>query len=344
MLEAINLSLSSACGADCLYCPADRGKRIKQKIMPFDIVKRIIDEISSKDFKSRHCIKKIELGENGDAFLNRELINMLRYIRLKAPEVKTEIYNNFQHVTREKTEIILKDRLIDSFHLNIDGSNAKNYYEVKRLDFSNTMKNLADFLETREKLRIDVPLTVHILTLHHFISSIYDHFGFLPGKLGDPALAEVPDDLPAIKKQVEQMLDMKKDTIIKSPVFSWSERDQIDTSQLDYEKYSCPLLSRIETQAFIAPNGDWYACCYDANNRLVLGNVTEQPLNEIYYSEKRKSLVRLLKEKQFAVIGGPCLTVNCCQALGVTESWTRRRSFLNRLKRKLKKLRLKKQK
>jgi radical SAM protein with 4Fe4S-binding SPASM domain len=340
MLEAINLSLSSACGADCLFCPTDRGKRIKQKIMPFDIVKRIIDEISSKEFKSYHCIKKIELGENGDAFLNREFIKILRYIRLKVPEVRMEIYNNFQHFTRQQAEIILKDRLIDSFHLNIDGSNAKNYYEVKRLDFPNTMKNLSDFLEIREKLDIDSPLTVHILTLHHFISSIYDQFGFLPGKVEDPALAEVPDDFAVIKKQVEQMLNMKKDTIVKPPVFAWSEREQIDTSQLDYERYSCPLLSRVETQAFIAPNGDWYACCYDSNYQLVLGNVTEQSINEIYYSEKRKNLLRLLKEKQFTVIGGPCLTVNCCQPIGAAESWTGRRSFLSRLKRKLKKLRL----
>ena len=29
-------------------------------------------------------------------------------------------------------------------------------------------------------------------------------------------------------------------------------------------------MSRVTREAFIAPDGTWYACCFDSNNQLVL--------------------------------------------------------------------------
>lgn len=47
MLTDINLSLSSACGADCIFCARDRGAKIKEKVMPLGLVKKITAELSS---------------------------------------------------------------------------------------------------------------------------------------------------------------------------------------------------------------------------------------------------------------------------------------------------------
>lgn len=338
MLKSINLSLSSACGADCIYCPKIRAKRIRQKLMPFDITKGIIDEISSVEFKSHHYIQKIELGENGDAFLNKEFIKILRHIKQELPEVKTELYNNFQYFYKEEAEVILKEGLVDSFHVNIDGSNESNYYMVKKLDLGNTDRNLTNFLEIRNRLNSDASLTVHILTLHNYINTIYQNFGFLPSKLNGPSLLNIPDDFETIKKQILYRLDKKKDMIVKSSTFAWSERKKIDVESLDYSKYVCPLLNRIENEAFITPNGTWYACCYDSNNELVLGNVINQSIDEISNSNKRKEFIQLLKDKKFAEIGGPCKTVVCCQRYGSAEIWPQKRKIINNLMRKLKRI------
>ena len=50
---------------------------MKTKLMPMDIFKKIIDEVACEEFSSFHDIQLIELGENGDAFLNRN--RNLRY-------------------------------------------------------------------------------------------------------------------------------------------------------------------------------------------------------------------------------------------------------------------------
>ncbi|MGF3555233.1 MAG: radical SAM/SPASM domain-containing protein [Thermoplasmatota archaeon] len=315
MLKSINLSLSSVCGADCLYCPSNRGKKIKQKIMLFEWGKKIIDEISSDDFKKYHNVESIIIGENGDAFLNKDLIKILRYIKSRLPQIRVEIFTNFQNFTEEKAEIILGEKLMDKVYCNIDGYNNQNYYNVKKLDLDKTKYNLINFLKIREKLNVYVPLTFFVLTLNNYIHTIHNNFDFYPTKLKDHNLRNVPDDFSIIKKQLKEILDPKKDNIIKSWVMGWAEREKFADKNINYKKYSCPNLTRIEEEAFIAPDGTWYACCYDSNNELVLGNVITQSINEIFFSKKRMELIKLLKNKQFEKIGGPCKTVNCCQLM-----------------------------
>ncbi|MFH1551656.1 MAG: radical SAM/SPASM domain-containing protein [bacterium] len=319
MLKSINLSLSSNCGADCIFCPTDRGLRIKQKVMPFEHAEKIVNEISSKEFKKYHNITRISIGENGDAFLNKDIIEILRYIKLKIPQAKIVLFTNFQYFTKDRAEIILKEGLIHSFFCNIDGSTAKNYFYVKKLDLNNTKHNLIDFLKIRKKLNRDFPLTVFILTLHNYIHTIYNHFNFYPTKLKNRNFISIADDFTIIERQLEKILNPTRDRIRKAKIGAWAERRKIDTQKIDYKKYSCPNLYSIETEAFIAPDGTWYACCIDANNELVLGNVIEQSINKIFFSKKRRALIKLLKNKQFAKIGNPCNTVNCCLPIKKSE-------------------------
>jgi len=315
MLKSLGLSLSSICGADCIFCPSNRGQMIKKKIMPFEYVEEIINEIASKEFKKYHDIISISVGENGDAFLNKDFIKILRFIKLKVPQSKIVLFTNFQNFTEDKTKIILEEKLIDSFHCNIDGSNEKNYFNIKKLNLKNTTNNLMNFLEIRKRTNCNVPLIINVLTLNNYIKTINYNFKFYPIKLKDFNLIKTPDDYLIIRKQFEKILDFKKDKIHRLRACGWAEREQIDISNINYKKYSCPELNKMKSQILIAPNGTWYACCADFNNELVFGNVIKQSINEIFFGRKRQRLMKLLKNKQFSEIGGPCKTVNCCESL-----------------------------
>jgi Iron-sulfur cluster-binding domain len=94
-----------------------------------------------------------------------------------------------------------------------------------------------------------------------------------------------------------------------------SNTNRDDTALLDYNHYSCPLFHRVYDEAFIAPDRTWYACCFDSNNELVLGNVAYTSLHHVAQREHRKALIANLRSKQFKKIGGPCATVNCCQGI-----------------------------
>lgn len=103
----------------------------------------------------------------------------------------------------------------------------------------------------------------------------------------------------------------------------WAERKQVLSGKakvpIDNSKLDCPLLFRVENEAFIAPNGDWYPCCLDDNNDIVLGNVKDSTILEIYNSQVRKEFITKLKQRRFDEIGYPCNTVICCNSVSVKD-------------------------
>lgn len=316
MLKQINLALSTICGANCVFCPSQRGKNSRFKVMPFDVAKAIVDEVASGEFLSKHTVKKMEIGENGDAFLNKDIIEILRYIRAKLPDVEIGVFTNFQHFTRDKAEAILGERLVDRVACNVDGASEADYFEIKRIELGGVRKNIRDFLEVRKELGSKVPLYILVLTMRDYVRAIRDNFGFYPQKLGGKRPKKLSDGFKAIKREWTPFLDVAGDRIAKIPfVIGWAERDAADPSGMDHARYSCPNLARIKEEAFIAPDGTWYACCNDPDHELVMGNVIAEGIDGVYSGDKRKTLIERLERKEFRTIGGPCGTVNCCQEI-----------------------------
>ncbi len=316
MLKSINLSLSCICGADCIFCPKERGTNIKEKVMSLALAKKIIDELAADEFARNHDVHKIIIGENGDAFLNKELIEILRYIRAKISNIKVILYVNFQHLNKDLSGIILKEKLADVIRCNIDGSNARNYFAVKRLDYNLVMDNISAFLRQRKELKCGTHLAVSVLTLNSYIHTIYNNFKFYPAKLSDLELIKIKDDFRQTRNKLGGILDKGTDRVYKTnTIGAWGERQKIDAGKVDYKKYTCTHLIRIKHEAFIAPDGTWYACCLDSQCALSLGNIKEQSLQEVYSGAKRANLINLLEERRFSSVGGPCLTVNCCQPI-----------------------------
>ena len=313
-LLSINLSLSSGCGADCIFCPDDRGEKSNTRNMSFESVKKIVDEIASDHFSNKYKVTRFQVGENGDVFLNKHAIEVFRYIK-KRLNVSIYCTTNFQHLTEDKAEIIFRENLIDDFGMNIDGINAENYASVKQLDLNNTMKNLITFLRLRQQFESKASLTVSCVSLKRYIQAVQTCFGRPPLKLIDPTLANIPDDSPLIEAAVVPLLRTGDIFNFPSPFF-WAERNGVDKSSLIYKDYSCPLLPRVFNEAFIGPDGTWYACCFDSKNQLGVGNVVEQSLDEVARSPKRENLIRMLAAKKFGEIGPPCDTVNCCYSFG----------------------------
>ena len=318
-LTNINLSLASVCSCDCIFCPQERGTNIPQKFMSPGLVEKIVNEVASRPFQKKHNIQIFSIGENGDAFLNKDVIPILRLMRRRLPHVKIVCYTSFRNLTPDITDAVLKENLLSFVGCNIDGATEEAYFAVKRTDLKKIKEHLNYFITRRRKLRRDVPLGIGMLTLSTYVHSIYNNFGDLPLKLKNKNIdmKKIRDDSDDIKKLILPLLDHPKDKMWSPQPMGWAERPLGMRQKIDYASYCCPQLQRIKKEAFIAPDGLWYACCFDANNELALGHVEEQSIDEIFRSEKRHNLIKLLEEKQFQKIWGPCLTVNCCQTLDI---------------------------
>ena len=312
ILRSINLSLSSACGADCVFCPSDRGARISTKNMPFDMARKIIDEVSEPAFVEKYGTKSFHIGENGDCFINKDAIEILRYIKQKSPHASVYVWTDLQFFTPDKMEIVVRERLLTSIGMNVDGASEHSFAAVKRLSSQHVRGLLPIFIELRERYGADIPLIVISLTMRHYVDAVRTQFGRDPVRIKDHALLDLPDDFADVEAMVRPMLK-PNDKFSRSPVMFWAERPGVAPATLDYAAHACPLMHRVCEEAFIAPDGTWYACCFDSNNQLGLGNVYETSVEAVAQGKPRRRLVQLLKDRRFGDIGGPCATVSCCQ-------------------------------
>ncbi len=301
----LNLSLSNKCAAKCVFCPATRGT--KHNIdMPFEIAKKVIDEASAPEFPWK--IYRMELGENGEAIYNDDFLKILRYIREKLPEAVINMSNNFSMMKEDIAETILTERLFDSMQVNIDGHDAASYNAAKGINFNVVIRNLKKFLEIRSKVNPTFDLGINVAPLFEYTMTVGSKFKSIPVNLKQ----DVPySSFEDIKNYLNEFVpeDVK---IVTTGYGFWAERKLVDP-KADRSMYSCPIINRVENEAFIAPNGDWYPCCLDDNQDQVMGNVKESTLMEIHDSERRNEFIRMLKAKEFDKIGYPCNTVECCQ-------------------------------
>lgn len=319
-LTSINLSLASVCSSNCIFCPMERGANVRQKFMTLPLVEKIVREVKSSFFRKNHNVRIFSVGENGDAFLNKDVLSILRLIRRELPHVKVVCYTNFRTLAPDIIDIILKENLLSYVGCNIDGASDETYFAAKRTDFKKVKEHLNYFIAMRRKWRKDIPLGIGMLPLFTYVHAIRNNFGDLPLKYINRNMEEIKDDREEIKKLILPLLDHPKDKMWATRPIGWAERSLGIRQKIDYACYCCPSLARIKKEAFIAPDGLWYACCYDANNELAMGHVDKQSINEIFWSDKRRNLIKRLEEKEFQKIGGPCLTVNCCQDLEITPA------------------------
>lgn len=327
MLFSINLALATLCGATCIFCPAARGNDAV-RVMPAELAKKIIDEVAEPFFQHIHGTKNIILGENGDLFLNKHCLEIMRYIRAKSPNMRTIIYTNFQNADPAVLEAIVRENLVDFINCNIDSVNEDTYRKIKGLELSRVLTNFNAFLALRRQYASQIPVQVYCIPLYTYIKAVWDNYGVLAAKAGRCNGDSIVDDFALTQAYLEKLLNPAMDRIVKvESVICWAERDNL-SPVTDYSQYHCPNLGRIQREAFIAPNGDWYVCCYDAKNQVVLGNVSEESLQAIFFSAKRKLILDQLANQQFQLVGGPCTTVQCCQFVAPVPGGEGQQPFL----------------
>lgn len=315
-LQSLNLALSNRCNAKCVWCPDTRGTKHYYD-MPWDDFKKIIDEASTIPSISSICT-----GENGEAIYNKHFLDMHRYIRKTMPNhTIVSTLSNFGMFSRKFSKPILKERLLDTITVNIDGHDAASYESVKKISFKTVIKNLKTFLSLRAKYQPYLKVRINALPLLEYSLTIKNVLGAMPHQTTENTIPY--SDFELVKKFLYTFVDPEDKNVIisHSKPGLWAERKLITSGKavppVDQSHLKCPLFDRVTSQAFIAPSGDWYACCFDDNNDLVLGNIKQQTLRQIYNSSTRQSFIEKLTKRQYEEIGYPCNTIFCCEIINV---------------------------
>ncbi len=312
MLKGINLSLSTRCGAQCVYCPQDRGCNLKLKDMPMQLIRKICSELNSDSFKANHNVGTFQLSENGDAMANKDFIEILRYLKEKTPGIRKIMYSNLAALNKKKAQVLLEEGLINRLVCSIDSVDKDTFFRITRLPFDKVMRNFKDFMKLRNDLNSDVNVIVRVLTLHSYANSVGKSLKISPHNV-NPFEVPMLDEERLIWAYLDRFLDEKKeDKIEKSVIFGWNERDKLSWVTEYSPNVNCPFLERNQTELFIGPDGSCYSCCLDHKPDIVFGNVNKNSMDDIFNRPSRKLFLERLEDKEFIKIGGPCRTVICC--------------------------------
>ena len=124
--RAIRLEASTVCQLRCPSCPTasgEVGQTLGSGFLKFSDFKKIVDD--------NPWVSQIELSNWGEIFLNRELVQIIRYAYERNVALKATNGVNLNSVSEETLEALIKYRF-RGISCSIDGASQQTYSQYRR--------------------------------------------------------------------------------------------------------------------------------------------------------------------------------------------------------------------
>ncbi len=207
---------------------------------------------------SNYKIKEIHPFNYGEPFLYKKFVETLKYIRKKIPSCKIFIYSNGAAMTNGQMEEIIKNNLLDKVNFSLDAITPKTFKIMRGLDYQTTIKKVRKFLELNKKYGNKIKISVSFV----------------------------------INEQNQrELMSFRK---------FWRDKARIHIG-VDDGRGGKPFINKASkkpcswpfNRTVILTTGDVVICCVDAKGKLIVGNVKEKTLKEIWDSPIYENIRKL---------------------------------------------------
>ncbi len=263
----VRYEVTDHCNARCLMCPRDSHEHARPHgIMELEKFKRSIDEVVKLG-----C-ERVVLTGFGEPLIDPTLEEKIAYAA--GLGLHTYIITNASLLSAERAGSIIRSGLHEmriSFH----GNSTATYERVmENLSFKTAQKNILDFLRIRKEMNSETPRV----------------------QLNWVVVPENEAEVAAFKEKWEPLVDAIE--IWKSHNFGDGKNYRKRSEEISV-KNTCGRPQNGPLQ--IQWNGEVIPCCFDYNNRMIMGNVFEQPVLDVLHGEKYHLLRLAHKEKKFGL-------------------------------------------
>lgn len=249
--RTVEFQTLSVCNAKCVFCPhALSPELIPHGRMEDGLIDKIVSECG------RHLVNRISPYLTNEPLVDKRMPDILRLIRKKVPFfTKTKINTNAALLTEEVSRKLL-DSGLSQIWFSVNGYSPETYRASMNLDFETSMRNIDTFLELKKKLGRKRP-SVKVTTLR---TTIVEH---------ELDYAEKYWSTRDVQFTIHHM-DNRAGSEVN------------DISPVEHRhKRNCDLFLK---QAYIVENGDMILCCHDWQQTVVLGNVADKSIKEVWNS------------------------------------------------------------
>lgn len=269
---------SDACNFKCSFCPTGDTKLMKEvgrplKQLSWDLYTKIIDDICEFDQK----VKVIRLYKDGEPLLNNRLADMIRYAKDSGCCDRVDTTTNASLLTEDKS-IEIAEAGLDRINISIEGMNEKQYMDFSgfRLrQFKDIVDNVENFYKHKGKCEMIVKINGDSLTENEKMEFV-ETFG------------PISDGI-----WIESVMSCWPEFELRDGVTVNEERGIYGQEIKDQEVCPYPFYS-------IAVNSDGQVsmCFIDWAKKLILGDLNNQSMFEIWHGDKLKNYRLMFLNKQ----------------------------------------------
>ncbi len=275
MNGSINIITTNHCQLRCKFCLNTKlNNNFPKEVHSYEGFVETIDKCIEYGFN------RFDLTPNiGDIFLDPDIMKKIEYLENNKNVERYEFVTNFLAIKKEDIEKLFHTNKCECA-ISIYGPNKDAYKEITGIiAFNRFLKN---FVLLRD------------------MSKKFDNFDIFMFYMRYSKLEDFPES--SIKECITDMLS--KGAILENAETTNRNWGGMMLDNVGEKKGIC---SRLLSENGIYSNGDITACnCWDWNKELIIGNMNEQSLEEIY---SMSSIYGNLLADQFKnIYAGPCIT------------------------------------
>lgn len=285
--RVLRIEPASQCNLACSHCPTGTVE-MARSVMTEQVFEKVLEEIE----RHKAFIKVIVLYHGGEPLLNRNFYNMVAQIKVINDSFFVKTVSNGMALTLGHAKQIISSGL-DMIEFSLDGESPDESQHVR--EKSNTqriVKNIKGLIELKAIAGAIKP-DIYIATTQ-----------FLRDKDQVNVLGEPP--VPAWLEQMFEGVSGFKSTY----ALQWPHMG--DSGKFDfltvggYDSNECDHVINTLT---IRADGSVVPCCYDLTSKLVMGNILDQSLTDIWNGRKYQILRRSIASKKYISICATCAVV-----------------------------------
>jgi hypothetical protein len=141
--DIVQIESTNLCNAKCVFCPRDEMHR-RQGVMDFDLFRKIVDECADLG------ITHVRVHNYGEPFLDRELVEKVRYAKSKGI-AEVGMISNGSLITEDIARGMIDARL-DAINISVDAA-GKDVFESTRihLKYDDVIGNIRTLARLRQE-------------------------------------------------------------------------------------------------------------------------------------------------------------------------------------------------
>jgi len=277
----INVDPASACNFKCGYCFQSSGDMKTKGIMQWSTYKRIIKDIGEFD----KPIKTLRLYAFGEPLLNPHFAKMVKYAKDKGVCGDIDTTTNASQLTKELICNII-DAGLDRINISIVGMNSEQYkkFSNAKVDFDRLVENISYLYENRRKCTVFIKINRDLISSED-ASKFYKTF------------KPIADGVA-----LEHVMDCWYD--VNMAGVETNRKVGVYGQPLTYVNV-CPYIFYSFCVQF---DGEVSPCFLDWNRKLVVGDIREESLRDIWNGYRLNDFykVMLLGQRKHMYICKSC--------------------------------------